>query len=245
VDITYYSLSQMAADMKTLDTTLTPDDKDGFATARMALMQYIGDDGTQLQNPVDEMGQNNITMTPEQIAALKAQLPANLDGVREAIVIAAYSLVGKVDYFWGGKSLAVGWDSRWGTPRKVTAGGNDSTGTFRPFGLDCSGFVGWCYVNGTKDPSIIDVIGSGSSNQWSRSAPITWAEALPGDMVFYHPPGIDNHIGLIVGDDGAGNYLVAHSPRTGEKVSITKIKKVGGSRGFQYVRRSVIFIDNQ
>ena len=35
------------------------------------------------------------------------------------------SLVGKVNYFWGGKSSAIGWDPRWGTlmkgPRLVPA----------------------------------------------------------------------------------------------------------------------------
>jgi hypothetical protein len=55
--------------------------------------------------------------------------------------------VGKVNYFWGGKSLVLGWDSRWGTSMKVTAAGSSTTGTYRPYGLDCSGFVDWVFYN--------------------------------------------------------------------------------------------------
>ena len=42
---------------------------------------------------------------------------------RIAIVAAACSLVGKVGYFWGGKSYTIGWDSMWGSPMQVTAAG--------------------------------------------------------------------------------------------------------------------------
>lgn len=44
------------------------------------------------------------------------------------MVLTAYQLLGKVNYFWGGKSLVLGWDSRWGTPMKVTAAGSSSSG---------------------------------------------------------------------------------------------------------------------
>ena len=46
----------------------------------------------------------------------------------------------KVNYFWGGKSLVIGWDSRWGT-LQVWASGGPTTGTYRPYGMDCSGFM--------------------------------------------------------------------------------------------------------
>lgn len=38
-----------------------------------------------------------------------------------AVVETACRLVGKVNYFWGGKSLVIGWDSRWGQLTKVWA----------------------------------------------------------------------------------------------------------------------------
>ena len=72
-------------------------------------------------------------------AALIRSLPENLSPEREAVVRTACSLVGKVNYFWGGKSLVIGWDARWGELRQVTAAGSSTTGTYRPYGLDCSG----------------------------------------------------------------------------------------------------------
>ena len=72
-------------------------------------------------------------------AVLLRDLPEGLSPEREAVVRTACSLVGKVNYFWGGKSLVIGWDARWGELRQVTAAGSSTTGTYRPYGLDCSG----------------------------------------------------------------------------------------------------------
>ena len=66
-------------------------------------------------------------------------LPEDLAPVRRAVVETACSLVGKVNYWWGGKSLTLGWDDRWGSLRKVTADGSVTSGQYRPYGLDCSG----------------------------------------------------------------------------------------------------------
>lgn len=71
-------------------------------------------------------------------------LPDNISPERKAVIKAACSLVGKVNYFWGGKSLTIGWDSRWGTLQKVTADESPTTGTYRPYGMDCSGFADLC-----------------------------------------------------------------------------------------------------
>src|SRR5699024_2876212 len=71
---------------------------------------------------------------------------ASLDcsGKRKELMRCALSLVGRVPYFWGGKS-APGWNSEWNTPKLVTSAGSSSTGTIRPYGLDCSGFTEWVY----------------------------------------------------------------------------------------------------
>ena len=61
-------------------------------------------------------------------AALIRSLPEGLSPEREAVVRTACSLVGKVNYFWGGKSLVIGWDVRWGELRQVTAAGSSTTG---------------------------------------------------------------------------------------------------------------------
>ena len=71
-----------------------------------------------------------IELTPEQVQEMLNNLPEDLSPERRAIMKAAYSLVGKVNYFWGGKSEVIGWDSRWGTPKKVTSAGSSTTGRF-------------------------------------------------------------------------------------------------------------------
>ena len=53
-------------------------------------------------------------------------------GTRKELMRAALSLVGRVPYFWGGKS-APGWNEAWNTPRLVTAAGSSSSGTIRPY----------------------------------------------------------------------------------------------------------------
>ena len=82
-----------------------------------------------------------------EFQAIEQQIQG-LDGERRDVVLAALSLEGKIGYFWGGKSYHVGWDDRWGENRTVTSGGSSQTGTVRPFGMDCSGFVSWAFING-------------------------------------------------------------------------------------------------
>ena len=57
-------------------------------------------------------------------APLIRNLPEGLSPEREAVVRFACSLVGKANYFWGGKSLVIGWDARWGELRQITAAGS-------------------------------------------------------------------------------------------------------------------------
>ena len=65
-------------------------------------------------------------------------------------------------------SLALGWDSRWGTAMEVTASGSSSTGTVvRPYGLDRSGFVDWVFYNATNGEYVIGH-GGGASAQHSN-----------------------------------------------------------------------------
>lgn len=77
----------------------------------------------------------------ELIAFLNKQ---NCNATRKHIVATGLSLVGKVPYFWGGKSPP-GWNDEWNTPKLVTAAGSSTSGTIRPYGLDCSGFSDWVY----------------------------------------------------------------------------------------------------
>lgn len=173
----------------------------------------------------------DLDITQEDALALLENLPDDLSPEREAVIRHALSLVGKVNYFWGGKSLVLGWDSRWGTTQKVTAAGSSTTGTYRPYGMDCSGFVDWVFYNASGGEYIIGH-GGGAASQHSYCTPISWDEATPGDLVFY--PG-DSHVGIVGGRDESGNLLIIHCASGANNVVIT------GLQGFVSIGRPVYF----
>ena len=160
-------------------------------------------------------------------AALLRNLPEDLSPEREAVVRSACSLVGKVNYFWGGKSLVLGWDSRWGELRQVTAAGSSTTGTYRPYGLDCSGFVDWVFYNQSGGSYVIGH-GGGATMQHSYCTDISWSDAQPGDLVFYPD---NSHVGIVGGVDEDGNILIVHCASGHNNVVIT------GKEGFTSIGR--------
>ena len=159
----------------------------------------------------------DLTISDATAKKLLADLPADLAPERRAVVETACKLVGKVNYFWGGKSLVIGWDSRWGQLTKVWADGSSTTGTYLPYGLDCSGFVDWVFYNVTAGEYIIGH-GGGAHAQHTYCTPISWDEAQPGDLVFY--PG-DEHVGIVGGRDESGNLLIIHCAFSQNSVVIT------------------------
>ena len=134
------------------------------------------------------------------------RLPEDLSMERRMVVTYALALVDQVDYFWGGKSLVLGWDDRWGELAEVTAEGDGTTGTERPYGLDCSGFVDWAFYNASGGGYVIGQ-GGGAAAQHGQCVDIPWEEVQPGDLVFYPE---DDHVGIAAGRDGQGRLLVVH-----------------------------------
>ena len=173
----------------------------------------------------------DLTISDATAKKLLADLPADLDPERRAVVETACRLVGKVNYFWGGKSLVIGWDSRWGQLTKVWADGSSTTGTYLPYGLDCSGFVDWVFYNVTNGEYVIGH-GGGAHMQHTYCTPISWNEAQPGDLVFY--PG-DEHVGIVGGRDESGNLLIIHCAFSQNNVVIT------GLEGFTSIGRPVYY----
>ena len=170
---------------------------------------------------------------PVDISDIQGTLPDDLDPLRESIVLTAYQLLGKVTYFWGGKSLVLGWDSRWGTPTTVTAPGSGSTGKVLPFGLDCSGFVDWTFYNAMSG-AYLPGRGGGAASQHGYCTNIAWSDALPGDLVFYAD---DSHVGIVCGYDSVGNILVIHCSGGQNGVVVT------GREGFAVAARPDLFTD--
>ena len=109
----------------------------------------------------------------------------------------------------------------------MTAAGSSTTGTYRPYGMDCSGFVDWVFYNITGGEYIIGH-GGGAHAQHTYCTPISWDEALPGDLVFYPE---DSHVGIVGGRDESGNLLIVHCAFSANNVVIT------GADGFTSIGR--------
>ena len=181
---------------------------------------------SELIGAMDVTG-NNVEISDAALRDILDNLPEAVSEKRKATVKTAFSLVGKVSYFWGGKSSAIGWDSRWGTPKKVTATGSNTTGMTIPYGLDCSGFVDWVFNNTF---GVVVGHGGGARSQYSYCRKISWAEAQPGDLVFYPDLG---HVGIVAGYDREGNVLIVHCSLNGVVVT--------GRVGFTLIGRPEVF----
>lgn len=154
---------------------------------------------------------------------------------RVNVITAAYSLVGEVGYFWGGKSTAIGKDANWGNAEKVDAAGSPSTGSTRAYGLDCSGFVTWSVINGYLNQGMQSSVGDGTSEQWLNANVVSEEDAQPGDLVFQSGPeaGSDNHVGIICGQTDAGDWIAVHC--SSSKNGVTVGEAYGAS--FRYIRQ--------
>ena len=160
---------------------------------------------------------------------IAAALPAELSPLRRAFVESGAALVGRVGYFWGGKSKA-GWNDTWGEPRVVTSAGSKNTGKVMPYGLDCSGFVDWVF----KTSGYGNIMSGGTAYQWGQCAAIKEENLQPGDLVFKNPPnqkGV-NHIGIYLGERN-GQHLYVHCAG-GEGVTMDSWS------GFIYFRRPLV-----
>lgn len=211
-----------------LHITITPKTADEMRTAyaftryqNEALDELLADRATLASLA------SSLTITNADAVQVLQSLPADLSQERKAVVQNALTLYGKVSYFWGGKSLVIGWDSRWGELRQVTAAGSSTTGTYRPYGLDCSGLVDWAFYNATGGSYIIGH-GGGATMQHSYCTDISWPDAQPGDLVFYPD---NSHVGIVCGRAEDGSLLVIHCASSANNVVIT------GTSGFVSVAR--------
>ena len=89
----------------------------------------------------------------------------------------------------------------------------------------------WVFYNATGGEYIIGH-GGGAHAQHTYGTTISWAEALPGDLVFYPD---DVHVGIVGGRDENGNLLVIHCASGANHVVIT------GVDGFTSIGRPVFY----
>lgn len=201
-----------------LHITITPKSADDMRTAYL----FSADQNNTLTELLDELDViggllANLGVSDEKVIEVLQRLPDDLSPERRAAVETACKLVGKVNYFWGGKSSAIGWDPRWGTLMKVTSPGNDTSGTYRPFGLDCSGFLDWVLKNA----------GLPSDGHWyigRNLTAVSTANAKPGDFALYPD---SSHIGVVVGRNEAGKLLICHCASGQNNIVITEFSVSG------------------
>ena len=67
----------------------------------------------------DAGGGASPVLDPGLLDDLTLLMPDGLSEQRRQVVLTGAQLLGRVHYFWGGKSRVLGWDSRWGTPTRV------------------------------------------------------------------------------------------------------------------------------
>ncbi len=203
---------------KKLHITITPKSADDMRTA-YAFSTDQSNTLTELLGELDVLGGllANLGISDEKVIEVLQRLPSDLSPERRAVVETACKLVGKVNYFWGGKSSAIGWDPRWGTLMKVTSPGNDTSGTYRPFGLDCSGFLDWVLKN----------VNLPSDGHWyigRNLTAVSTADAKPGDFALYPD---SSHIGVVVGRNEAGKLLICHCASGQNNIVITEFSASG------------------
>lgn len=211
-----------------LHITITPKSTDDMRTTyAFTSYQNIAMDELLADRAALAALAGSLTITNADAQAVLNGLPDELSPERRAVVETALKLYGKVNYFWGGKSQVLGWDSRWGQLRQVWADGSPTTGTYRPYGLDCSGYIDWVFYNMSGGEYIIGH-GGGAHAQHTYCTEITWNEARPGDLAFYPE---DEHVGIVCGRDEDGGLLVIHCASSANNVVIT------GTSGFVSVAR--------
>lgn len=153
------------------------------------------------------------SLTPEEKQAIIDDITGQYGDIgtaRQAFVDFSLDYVGAIPYWFGGKPSSKSWDSSWGT----TAPSSNpyytyNTGKGRTaLGLDCSGFVGWCYWNA------FDTQPGCSTSNFTTSLGLSQTSFMnmkPGDIGLSNVPGSpSNHIGIFVGFDENGKALWVH-----------------------------------
>lgn len=82
-------------------------------------------------------------------------------------------------------------------------------GGHTPAGFDCSGLVFYAYGRqGVQLPRT-------AARQMAATVPVTLAQSLPGDLIFFHSPSKGGHVGILIDRE-----RFVHAPSQGKSVSV-------------------------
>lgn len=132
-------------------------------------------------------------ITQEISEYLRTLNDADLTYERKALIRRALTLVGRVPYEWGGKAKNGDYDNTWWT---IKTNGKQK-------GLDCSGFVQWCFMDDSILPNLSKIENLVSTQTMLKNTKqITMSELEPGDLGFLHSgnAGTTNHVGIYLGN---------------------------------------------
>jgi len=164
-----------------------------------------------------------VDMSSSQLYAMKPGI------TRKEVIDIALTLVNKVKYFWGGHSMP-GWNPLWGTPMLVTAEGDWSSGTYQPYGLDCSGFIEWVFVSAGTN-----ILHGTTASEWPATYEIKESELKPGDLVFEAPGDSSiNHIGIFYKRENGVKYYIHCQGGTGVTINSTSVFKYWRRPKFEF-----------
>lgn len=163
---------------------------------------------------MDPMTEAQIEKIIEECKKDYPELPAD----RELAIRTALSLVGKVQYYWGGGhegSLEPGWNDKWGTPAPPSS---SPTTTYTTWGLDCSGFIRWIFLTSYNK----DIYWCTIKQMTARNGVISKSDALPGDLANTSDGSGDySHIGMYLYTNDEGGQVFVHSGGGISGVSLT------------------------
>ena len=141
-------------------------------------------------------------LSDEQIQEIMDSI-GDVSEARSSMVNFAIGNVDKISYYWGGKAKCAGFDGNdFGKTIKSDYKGRNKKG------LDCSGFVSWCYWSTTG----YRPHGQNTSNFTTSLGlkKISANQLKPGDVGLENTPGSKtNHIGIFVGyaDNGRAKWV--------------------------------------
>lgn len=122
---------------------------------------------------------------------------------RMKLMSVAFSAEGNIPYFWGGKYPKLGRNPEWGQVKPIVSESpypEFSVGAIYPYGLDCSGYVEWVYLNALG----IDIpAGRVNIAKIGEKKPINALK--PGDLAYNA-----THIGMFVCYDKDGKPMFIH-----------------------------------
>lgn len=104
--------------------------------------------------------QSQKPLTAEEAKTILDNLTATQN--QKYIINIALSGVGRIPYYWGGRSPA-GWDNDWGKPRENSSNPSGVPDIYN--GLDCSGFVQWTYNTAYYETPTPNPLANGSTHQ--------------------------------------------------------------------------------